>query len=72
MNTCEAGAQRCAPPGQYGERCHATRPCGSGLTCQPGVQKCFHVPRRHGEPCVAGYECGPGLSCEPGVQVSWF
>ena len=72
MNTCEAGVQRCARPGEYGERCHVTKPCGSGLTCQPGVQKCFHVPRRHGEPCVAGYECGAGLSCEPGVQVSWF
>lgn len=70
LNTCEAGTQRCARPGVQGDRCHVTRPCAAGLSCHPGVQKCFHVPRRHGEPCVAGYECGSGLSCEPGVQVS--
>ena len=70
-NTCEAGIQRCALPGVKGDRCHATRPCAGGLSCHPGVQKCFHDPRRYGEPCVAGYECDNGLSCEPGVQVRW-
>ncbi|XP_020614887.1 PI-PLC X domain-containing protein At5g67130-like [Orbicella faveolata] len=69
LNTCEAGVQKCAAPGVYGDRCHVTRPCASGFSCHPGVQKCFHVPRLHGEPCVAGYDCGSGLSCEPGVQL---
>lgn len=52
----------------WGESCSAARPCDSGLTCQPGVHKCYSSPRKHGEPCVAGHECGPGLSCHPGVH----
>ena len=42
--------------------------CASGLSCQPGVHKCYHSPREFGEPCSAGYGCGSGLSCQPGVQ----
>lgn len=70
-NTCEAGVQRCVSPGKLNDHCHLTRPCGRGLSCHPGIQKCYHVPRRLYEPCVAGYECGSGLSCQPGIQVMY-
>ena len=68
-NTCEAGIQKCAAPAKYGMRCHATKPCANGLSCHPGIQKCFHIPRQLSEPCVAGHECASGLTCEPGMQV---
>jgi hypothetical protein len=51
-----------------GDTCHATRPCGNGLSCQPGVHRCYHSPRQYEEPCIAGHECGDGLSCHPGVH----
>ena len=51
-----------------GEGCSAFHPCGDGLSCQPGSQKCYHKPRQSGEPCSLGYSCGSGLSCQPGSQ----
>ena len=69
-NTCEAGFQKCRQPARYKERCHATRPCAPGLSCHPGIQKCFHLPRKLHEPCVIGHHCSSGLTCEPGIQVS--
>ncbi len=51
-----------------GEGCSIIHPCGDGLSCQPGSQKCYHKPRQSGEPCSAGYSCGDGLSCQPGSQ----
>jgi len=55
--------------GKVGDTCHLTKPCGSGLSCAPGVQRCYHSPRQEGEPCVAGYGCGGNLTCEAGSQV---
>ncbi|MBL8323432.1 MAG: hypothetical protein JNJ89_00585 [Rubrivivax sp.] len=40
------------------------KPCGSGLSCHPVLQTCYHKPRHEGEPCMAGYPCGAGLTCE--------
>jgi hypothetical protein len=51
-----------------GEGCSAFKPCGDGLSCQPGMQKCFHKPRKRDEPCVLGHGCGDGLTCEAGTQ----
>lgn len=68
---CEIFRQRCAGPSGYKESCHWTKPCKQGLSCQPGVQKCFNVPRRLHEPCSLGYACGQGLSCAPGFQACY-
>ena len=68
---CEAFRQRCATPSGYNEVCHLTKPCGGGLTCQPGVQRCFNSPRQLFEPCSLGYPCDSGLSCAPGIQVCY-
>ena len=48
----------------HGEGCSAFCKCASGLSCQPGVHRCYHVPRRLHEPCVVGHPCAPGFSCE--------
>jgi hypothetical protein len=66
---CVAFRQRCVAPSRYKESCHWTKPCGTDLTCQPGVQRCFHTPRQRHEPCSLGFPCGPGMSCAPGFQV---
>jgi hypothetical protein len=68
-NTCEAWSHVCRAPGKLKDACHATRPCGSGFNCQPGVQQCYNVPRLEGQPCVAGYGCKSGLHCEAGTHV---
>lgn len=58
----------CTPAG---DPCHLTRPCRDGLSCQPGVHKCYHYPREYDEPCVAGHPCAEGLSCAPGRDSCW-
>ena len=35
----EAFHHKCRRPGNFGESCHATKPCGHSFTCQPGVHK---------------------------------
>ncbi len=52
-----------------GRGCSVFKPCDSGFSCQPGVHKCYHSPRREGQPCSLGFECGSGLTCEAGSQV---
>ena len=42
--------------------------CGCGLSCKPGVHRCYHVPRRFKEPCSFGYSCRHGLYCQPGAH----
>ena len=68
---CEAFRQRCVEPSGYQESCHWTKPCREGLTCQPGLQRCFTSPRRLHEPCSLGFPCAAGLSCAPGIQVCY-
>ena len=54
---------------QWGESCLLwEESCAPGLSCQPGVLKCFNNPRQFDEPCAAGIECGENLNCHPGVQ----
>ena len=67
--SCEAGSQVCRAKGKIGSACHATRPCGKGLSCQPGVHKCYPTKRLEGQPCSAGFGCASGLSCEAGSHV---
>jgi hypothetical protein len=68
---CEAFRQRCVAPSGYQKSCHWTKPCKKGLTCQPGVQRCFNSPRKLDEPCSLGFPCDSGLSCAPGFQVCY-
>lgn len=63
-------------PAQLGGGCSAACQCGSGLSCQPGSQKCYHSPRQYLEPCSAGYSCGSGMTCmivlgQGGVAKCW-
>lgn len=51
-----------------GGKCGPLKKCCDGLSCQPGVQKCYNKPRQWGQPCVAGHPCGTNLSCQPGVH----
>lgn len=66
---CEAIRQRCNTLSTHNEVCHLTRPCAGGLSCQPGIQRCFNSPRKLHEPCLLGFPCGPRLSCAPAFQV---
>merc|ERR1719219_3245967 len=43
--------------------------CADGLSCQPGVHKCFDLPRKLGQPCAAGHGCGKRLKCQAFTQV---
>ena len=43
--TCEAFTQTCKNLANLGEGC-AIKACAEGLTCQPGVLKCYNSPRR--------------------------
>lgn len=65
---CEAFRQRCTRLSNYKETCHLTKPCERGLSCQPGIQRCFNAPRQLHEPCSLGFRCASGLSCAPGFQ----
>ena len=59
----ESGAFFCS--GQdVGQGCSLFCQCRAGLSCQPGVHKCYHVPRKLGEPCAAGHPCAPGFYCQ--------
>ena len=63
-----------APPAASGcasfrSECYAGNPCCDGLSCHPGIHRCYHNPRRTGEPCAAGIPCRSGLTCEAGSQV---
>eukprot|EP00744_Colponema_vietnamica_P002140 GILI01003436.1.p1 GENE.GILI01003436.1~~GILI01003436.1.p1 ORF type:complete len:347 (-),score=31.61 GILI01003436.1:96-1097(-) len=55
----------------FKDDCDAFNPCAEGLSCQPFMHECYHVPRRLEEPCMLGHECGPGLSCQPGEHVCY-
>lgn len=55
---------RCYKVQKHGQGCWADAPCGDGLSCQPGVHKCYNSPRKAGEPCSAGYGCVDGLYCQ--------
>jgi hypothetical protein len=55
----------------FEQSCSFFNPCGSGLSCQPFSQKCYHEPRQYEEPCSLGYDCGSGLSCQPGSQLCY-
>lgn len=56
-----------------GENCvrYSQLDCRPGLSCDPGVGRCYHSPRREGEPCSGGASngCGDGLTCDPGLRV---
>lgn len=68
-NVCEALRQVCVEPSRYMDTCHLTKPCAVGLSCQPGLQRCFNNPRSLHEPCSLGFSCSSGLSCAPGFQA---
>ena len=54
---------------RHRQGCSIFEKYGNELSCQPGVQKCYHNPRREGELCAIGHACGNGLSCVAFVQV---
>ena len=62
--TLDKNTGRCYKQQKFGQGCSIDSRCGPGLSCQPGVHKCYHSPRKAGEACSAGYSCGAGLYCQ--------
>lgn len=49
----------CGSRGKYiGSGCSVFCPCNSGMSCHPGWQECYSVPRQRFQPCSVGYSCG--------------
>jgi hypothetical protein len=49
------------------QNCYVGKPCGEGLTCIPGRQKCHrNSGALDGEACQARYGCASGLTCSTG------
>ena len=47
FKNCSKGGKQ-----QVNEKCGPFNKCASGLSCHPGAQKCYNVPRLEGQPCV--------------------
>lgn len=58
--TCDPSSARCVAPAEIGKSC-AARPCAAGLSCHPGYEVCYPVPRQFGMPCSTeeGLQCAP-------------